>query len=140
MEDKKPRPMTPEEQMTLWHDAFDFMNEKAIAQNLQFNIFDLYSMLNAGMADLIQAELVPFIKDTVSKIADSSIPEKTVKAVQEHIAYMIDQGMKIKEDDVTAFELFYMVASMNYVTSQIMDSLIYDEVSEQTGKENINEE
>ena len=129
-EEVKTHSMTPEEQMEIWRDTFDYIGQKAKDKNIHFNIFDLQIMLQRGMADLVREELAPHIADNVKKFKESSIPEGVVSIAQKMFDYIIEEGGRITEGTLNPLEFFFLASSAIYTLSETTDMLLQDAILE----------
>ena len=129
-EEIKTHSMTPEEQMEIWRDTFNYISERAEEKNIHFNIFDLQIMLQRGMADLVKVELTPHIADNVKKFKESSLPEGVMDIVQKMFDYIIDEGGRITEGMLNPLEFFFLVSSAIYTLSETTDMFLQDAILE----------
>ena len=129
-EEIKTHSMTPEEQLEIWRDTFNYFSERAEEKNIHFNIFDLQIMLQRGMADLVKVELTPHIADNVKKFKESSLPEGVMDIVQKMFDYIIDEGGRITEGMLNPLEFFFLVSSAIYTLSETTDMFLQDAILE----------
>lgn len=128
-EEKLYRPITPEEQMKLWEETFEFIEKRTEEMNVDFNLFDLNSMIQRGIADISKAELYPYIEETLTKISDSSIPKNVFTKVTEIMDYLIKEGATVKESSLNNLEVFYLISSVVYMFSETLDFTLQDAAS-----------
>lgn len=129
-EEIKTHSMTPQEQIEIWRDVFNYISERAEEKNIHFNIFDLQIMLQRGMADLVKVELTPHIADNVKKFKESSIPEGVMDIVQKMFDYIIEEGGRVTEGMLNPVEFFFLASSAIYTLSEITDMFLQDAILE----------